>query len=297
MLKDLVNRSLGLPKGSKLLIFGGGFSGQHVAALIRAQGGNVVCTRREIKKPGADCVFNSLTKEIPSKYFLKNATHILSCIPPDPNGGDPVLMNLMEELQDLPLQWVGYLSTTGVYGDTKGKWVSEEDPPNPTQPRSKRRLNCEKAWQSSGLPVQIIRLPGIYGPGRSALTAIKSGKGRIIDKPGQVFSRIHVDDIAGALLHLINLANQGEKPKIINFADNMPTANKEVQSFAAELLGIPMPPIEQFELASQNMSPMALSFWQENRRISNKMLCEVLKYKLIHPDYRSGLKDCLMNYK
>ena len=139
-----------------------------------------------------------------------------------------------------------------------------------------------------------MRLPGIYGPGRSALENIKKGNPKLIDKPGQVFSRIHVDDIAGAACHLMALAAKGERPSIINVADDVPSSNIEVLRYAASLIGASLPPVEQFAIAASQMSPMALSFWQENRRVSNQRLCKELGYSLLHPDYQSGLKDCLI---
>ncbi|WP_320675884.1 SDR family oxidoreductase [Prochlorococcus sp. MIT 1300] len=292
MLESLVNRSTPLPKGSKLLVLGGGFSGQHIAALARALGNEAVCSRRQINSQGADVIFDSVNKTIPTNLKLEKFTHLLSSIPPDADGKDPVLSCLEEQLKDMSLKWVGYLSTTGVYGDSKGKWVSEQDSPKPIQLRSKRRLSCEEAWQQTGLPIQILRLPGIYGPGRSAITSICKGNVRMVDKPGQVFSRIHVDDIAGATMHLISLAEKGQKPLIVNIADNVPASNIDVLRFAGKLLDKSLPPLEPFEIAKSKMNPMALSFWQENRRIKNRLLCEELGYQLLHPDYKSGLKDC-----
>ena len=126
----------------------------------------------------------------------------MSCIPPDKNGKDPVLTSLKNKIINLPIKWIGYLSTTGVYGNTHGNWVYEKDLPNPFQERSQKRLNCEKEWINSNLPIQIFRLPGIYGPGRSTLEAIKTKKIKVIDKENQVFSRIHVADIALSLIHI-----------------------------------------------------------------------------------------------
>ena len=297
MIKDLVKRVTPLPPNSKLLILGAGFSGQHIADLARELSTNVICSRRSIEKSGADCIFNSTTQTIPSNNDLKNVTHLLSCIPPDANGLDPVLLSLKKQIEDMPLKWVGYLSTTGVYGDCKGEWVDESQMPKPELARSKRRLACEKAWQNSGFPIQILRLPGIYGPGRSALENIKKGTSKMIHKPGQVFSRVHVDDIAGATFHLMNLAEEGQKPNIVNIADNLPSTNIEVMQYAASLIGASLPPVEQFEKAASQMSPMALSFWQENRKVNNQMLCKELGYSLIHPDYQSGLRDCLTQSK
>ncbi len=294
MLADLVNRFDPLPKNSKLLILGAGFSGQHVAALARQLGTNVVCSRRKIQSQDENCVFDSEKQKIPSQITLSKVTHLLSCIPPDSTGEDPVLKCLKSNLYKMDLRWIGYLSTTGVYGDCKGRWVSEADLPNPQLLRSQRRLTCEKKWQELDLPVQILRLPGIYGPGRSAIETLQTGKAKMIDKPGQVFSRIHIDDIAGAIFHLIKLSAKGQRPSIVNLADNHPSTNLEVLTYAASLMNCSLPEIEPFEKASQQMSPMALSFWQENRRVSNQMLCNKLGYKLIHQDYQSGLEDCFL---
>jgi len=191
---------------------------------------------------------------------------------------------------------VGYLSTTGVYGDYQGEWVDESSITSPKQDRSIRRLSCEKQWLSLNLPLQILRLPGIYGPGRSSLEVLKANKKFMVHKPGQVFSRIHVDDIAGSVLHLMNLFTDGISAKIINVADNNPASNVEVLTYAANLLKIPIPQIESFDIASKSMSPIARSFWQENRKVSNKILCNVLNYNLIHSDYKSGLNDCLKSF-
>ena len=124
-----------------------------------------------------------------------------------------------------------------------------------------------------------------------------SNKSKMVNKPGQVFSRIHIDDIAGALIYLIDLFSKGIKPKIINLADNLPASNVEVMTYAASILNLPVPVLEPFDIACKSMSPMAMSFWEENRRVSNDMLCEILGYKLIHCDYKSGLKDCMKYLK
>jgi len=294
MLKDLVKQCLPLPANSKLLVLGAGFSGQHVASLARALGTPVLCSRRTIDSPGSNLVFDSSTQILPTLESLDGVTHVLNCIPPTGSGDDPVLSCLLEQLNALPLQWVGYLSTTGIYGDCGGNWVTEEDQPHPEQPRSQRRLACEQAWQASGLPIQILRLPGIYGPGRSVLQNIKSGKSKLIDKPGQVFSRIHIDDIAGATLHLIARAAAGQWPKVVNVADDLPTASKDLLSYGAQLLGRSLPALQPFAMAAEGMSPMARSFWEENRRVSNRLLCQDLGYTLMHPDYHSGLRDCFL---
>ncbi len=292
MLQEVVKRSKPLPPNSKILIFGGGFTGQHIAKVARKLGATVICTRRSIDKNGADFVFDSKNKESTSDKIFENITHVISCIPPGNNGKDPVIERFRNVLQAIPLKWVGYLSTTGVYGDYKGEWVKENSITAPKQERSIRRLSCEKEWESLNLPLQILRLPGIYGPGRSSLEVLNGKKNKIVSKPGQVFSRIHIDDIAGAIMHLIYLFSNDIKPKIINLADNNPVNNVEVLSYAAKLLDIPLPPIQSFETASKSMSPMALSFWQENRKVDNQLLCKKLGYSLIHPDFKSGLEHC-----
>ncbi len=292
MQKEIVKSCQSFSPASKLLILGAGFSGQRIASIARAQGIQVICSRRQLNSPGADFVFDSNQSLLNFENNLQGVTHLLSCIPPTKNGQDPVLIKMLDYIKEMPLEWVGYLSTTGVYGDSKGEWVSEKNLPNPQQPRSQRRLACEEAWQNSGLPIQILRLPGIYGPGRSALESIQNSQCKIIEKQGQVFSRIHVDDIAGATFHLINKASQGIKPSVVNISDNLPTPNKDVLTYAAKLLKKPLPPKESFEVASSQMSPMAQSFWQENRRICNNLLCNELGYSLIHPDYKSGLNSC-----
>ena len=296
MKQDIVKRFDPLPNNSKLIIFGGGFSGQRVANLARHLGVKVLCSRREKESEGADFIFNT-QKELSNEIF-EGATHVLSCIPPLSNGQDPVLLKLKDQLlNSKDLKWVGYLSTTGVYGDTKGGWVDENTTPNPQQERSKRRFSCEREWLETKLPVQILRLPGIYGPGRSAFESLFTGTAKMIDKPGQVFSRIHVDDIAGSVLFLINLYSQGKNPSVINIADNLPTSNLEVITFAAKIAKKSLPLTIPFEIAKAEMSPMALSFWQENRKVDNKLLCENLGYSLIHPDFKSGLKDCFSKLK
>ena len=299
MIQDIVKRLGSLPYKSKFIIFGGGYSGQRIASVGRHLGATVLCSRREKDSKGADFIFNTnnnLSKL--SDEILEGATHILSCIPPLSSGQDPVLSKLKPQLLNSKnLKWVGYLSTTGVYGDTKGAWVNEQTSPNPQQKRSIRRFSCEKEWLETKLPIQILRLPGIYGPGRSVFETLLNGTTKMIDKPSQVFSRIHVDDIAGAVLYLINQYSQGNNPSIVNIADNLPTNTLEVISFAAKIAKKPLPSTVPFEIAKETMSPMALSFWQENRKVANKLLCKKLGYSLIFPDFKSGLINCFSKLK
>ena len=296
MIQDIVKQLEPLPSNSKLIIFGGGYSGQRIASVGRYLGAQVLCSRRNQGSKGADFVFNTDQKF--SNEILDGATHVLSCIPPLLSGEDPVLSKLKTQLLNSKnLKWVGYLSTTGVYGDTKGAWVNEKTAPKPLQKRSIRRFSCEKEWLETRLPIQILRLPGIYGPGRSAFESLLKGTAKMIDKPGQVFSRIHVDDIAGAVLFLINLYSRGNNPSMVNVADNLPTNNLEVITFAAKIAKKSVPSPIPFEVAKKSMSPMALSFWQENRKVDNKLLCKKLGYSLIYPDFKSGLKNCFSKLK
>jgi len=284
-----------LGEKNKFLILGCGFSGSFFAKTIRKIGCTALTSSRSENKDPNSFVFNSEKGVIPDNEIFDGVTHILSCIPPDKNGNDPVLSCLKKKLKSLSLEWVGYLSTTGVYGDTKGDWVSELDPPNPFQNRSHLRLNCEKEWIESGLPVQIFRLPGIYGPGRSTFEAIKNKKIRVISKKNQVFSRIHVADITNAIIFLLENKDSLKFHQIINLADDEPCSQIEVIQYCYNLLDLKMPKPILFEEAKEELSPIAQSFWMENRRISNKLLCETLGYKLIYKNYKLGLKNCYLN--
>ena len=289
------NPASSLSNKNKFLILGCGFSGSFFAKEIRRLGCNVLTSSRSEKNDPNSFVFNSESDIIPNKKIFDGVTHVLSCIPPDKNGNDPVLKSLKNQLKSLSLEWAGYLSTTGVYGDTQGDWVSEINKPNPIQKRSHTRLNCEKEWIESGLPAQIFRLPGIYGPGRSSFDAIKNKKIRVISKKNQVFSRIHVADITNAIIYLLQNKNSLKFCQIINIADDEPCSQIEVIRYCYDLLGLPMPKPILFEDAKKELSPIAQSFWIENRRVSNKLLCETLGYKLIYKNYKLGLKNCYLN--
>jgi len=280
---------------NKFLILGCGFSGSFFAKTVRQLGCTALTSSRSENKDPNSFIFNSEKGIVPNEKIFNGITHVLSCIPPDNNGNDPVLGSLKNKLKSLPLEWVGYLSTTGVYGNTKGDWVSETDHPKPLQNRSHKRLNCEKEWIESGLPVQIFRLPGIYGPGRSTFEAIRTNKIRVISKKNQVFSRIHVADITNAILYLLQNKNSLKFHQIINIADDEPCSQIEVIQFCYDLLGLQMPKPILFEDAKEKLSPIAQSFWMENRRVSNKLLCATLGYKLIYKNYKVGLKNCFLN--
>ena len=180
-----------LTSKNKFLIFGGGFSGIFFAESVRKLGCLALTSSRSESNDPNSFIFDSENNLLPDESIFDEVTHILSCIPPDKNGNDPVLKSLKNKLKNLSINWVGYLSTTGVYGNTYGNWVSEKDKPNPLQERSQRRLNCEKEWINSHLPIQIFRLPGIYGPGRSTLEAIKSKKVKVIYKEINVLCQVN----------------------------------------------------------------------------------------------------------
>ena len=279
----------------KFVILGCGFSGSFFAKTIRKLGYTALTSSRSENKDPNSFIFDSEKGLIPDKNIFDGVTHILSCIPPDKDGNDPVLKSLKSELQSLSIEWVGYLSTTGVYGDTEGNWVSEKDHPNPFQKRSQKRLNCEKEWIKSGLPLQIFRLPGIYGPGRSTFETIKNKKIRVISKKDQVFSRIHVADITNAIIYLLKNKHSLKFHQIINIADDEPCSQIDVIQYCYDLLGLKMPKPIYFEDAKNELSPIAQSFWMENRRVSNKLLCQTLGYKLIYKNYKAGLKNCFFN--
>ena len=293
MTESLVNRCRSLPAGSTLCILGAGFSGRRLAALAEALNIRVLTTSRNPDPESRDLRYDTAQNLIPTDAELDGVTHLLSTIPPGRDQNDPVLRTLGPQLRQLPLRWAGYLSTTGVYGDTEGAWVSEADPPQPGQDRSRRRLICEQDWLNSGLPVQILRLPGIYGPGRSPLAAVKAGTLKPVHKPGQVFCRVHVDDIAAACLHLIHCSAAGQHPPVVNLCDQEPAPSHVMQRYAADLLNCDLPEIRNYTDAEADMSAMARSFWAENRRVSNDLLCKTLGYTMVHPNFRSGLAQCL----
>jgi nucleoside-diphosphate-sugar epimerase len=218
---------------------------------------------------------------------LDAATHLLISAAPNEDG-DPVLAELRDEIGKRADQftWVGYLSTTGVYGDHQGGWVDESAPLTPATKRGIARVKAEAAWSAiDGLPLHIFRLAGIYGPGRGPFAKVRNGTARRIIKPGQVFSRTHVADIARILDASIKAPNPGAT---YNVCDNDPAPPEDVIAYAAELLGVPVPPAEDFETAE--MTPMARSFYAESKKVRNDRIKNELGVELLYPDYRSGLK-------
>ncbi len=282
-----------LGPGERLLVVGGGYTGQRFAECLRQLGADVVVTHRRTPSAAGELPFDSSTGLLPTAAELQGVSHLLVTAPPDRQGQDPCLSSLKPLLDGLQLQWAGYLSTTGVYGDQHGQWVDESTSPTADLlPRSQARLQCEQDWLTSGWPVQVFRLPGIYGPGRNSLVTLQRGDARHVHKPGQVFCRVHVDDIVGALLHCLRLP-AAKRPSIVNVCDNRPAPSSELLGYAAHLLGCPLPQLHWFEAVQDSMSPMALSFWRDNRRVSNRRLTKELGYALLFPSYREGLQACL----
>ena len=272
----------------RLLIFGQGFTGTRLAKACRADGWQVTGTGREARS-GILPFERGRPIPIPA---LAGVTHVVASIPPD-EAGDPVLDLHGDALGMLPsLQWAGYLSTTGVYGDHQGAWVDETSETRPQAARSIRRLQAENAWlnwgQQHNKPIQIFRLAGIYGPGRSPLDRVRNGKAQRIIKPGHLFGRIHVDDIVTVVRAA--MANPTAGP-VFNVADDLPAESAEVLTYAAELLGMEPPPAVPFKDA--NLSPMARSFYADNRRVRNTRIKEELGVTLHYPTYREGLKALL----
>ena len=286
---EAVNPGIG-----EVLVLGGGYTGQRFATALAGRGASVHLTSRRADLPasaGGLQWHHFDPAEGQTLTLPEGLSHVLITIPPDSEGLDPVLSHLLAPLRERPLQWVGYLSTTGVYGDTHGAWVEEASPTEPGLARSQARLRCEQAWLNAGLPLQSFRLPAIYGPGRSPFQQLLEGKARLVHKPGQVFCRIHVDDIVGALLHCLALPGR-ERPAVVNISDACPCPSSETLSFAAHLLGCKLPPLQRYEAIAAAMGPMARSFWSENRRVSNRLLCEHLGYALRYPSYREGFQAC-----
>lgn len=220
---------------------------------------------------------------------LDAATHILISAGPS-DAGDPVLNALRNEIhaRRSQFEWVGYLSTTGVYGDHEGGWVDEDTSLSPSTKRGQMRVEAEAAWQEMGLPLHIFRLAGIYGPGRGPFAKVRNGTARRIIKAGQVFSRIHVDDIAQVLFASIKNPDAGA---IYNLCDDDPAPPEDVIAHAAMLLDLPVPPAQDFETA--DMTPMARSFYAESKKVKNDRIKTELGVKLIYPDYRAGLAALL----
>ena len=284
---------------SRLFAFGLGFSAQALAERLADKGWQIAGTVRDPGKVAQlDARGYAVTRftgepgnEAIAK-LLQGTTHILLSIPPG-KVGDPVLAHYRAELAALSsLEWIGYLSTVGIYGDQDGNWVDESTEPKPNTARTEARVEAERAWlafgEETGVKVHIFRLAGIYGPGRCVFDKLRDGTARRIKKGNQVFSRIHVEDIASVLEASMARPRAGA---IYNVADDEPAAPGEVVAYAAEMLGMTPPPEVPFEEA--DLTPMARSFYEGSRRIGNARIKSELGVELRYPTYREGLASLL----
>jgi nucleoside-diphosphate-sugar epimerase len=285
---------------STLVCFGLGYSAEHFVGTFGDGFERIVGTVRGAERAAVlsahlagrlkALVFNGTSANPDVTDAIGHADSALVSVPPNENG-DSVLAAFGDALAHARhLRTIVYLSTVGVYGDHGGEWVDETTPPRPGSARSRARLDAERAWQRlgarCGAAVAILRLAGIYGPGQNALVQIKQGNARRVVKPGQVFNRIHVADIAQA----IDAAFARKGGGVCNVADDEPSAPGDPLTFAAQLLGRDPPPEVPFEEAAPALSPMALSFWQECRRVRNDKLKRQLGVSLLYPTYREGLR-------
>ena len=279
-----------------LFCFGLGYTAGHLVRRLRELGWTISATYRD--DPPAPSAHEGEVRWLPYDRLTSNdlagVSHILTSIPPR-GAGDPVAREYGGLIGGMSgLRWFGYLSTTGVYGDTGGASVSETAPLNPSNDRSRWRAVAEATWlslaESDHLPVHIFRLAGIYGPGRNSLDQVRAGPVTRISKPGHAFSRIHVADIAAVLEASIVQPKPGA---IYNLSDDEPAPQAEVIAYACELLGMAPPPLVPFSAAEKDMSPMARSFWTDNRRIDNEKIKSELGVALTYPSYREGLAALL----
>lgn len=272
-----------------LLSIGHGFSARALAPLLIRRGWRVIGTTRSpaklglLERQGVEPLIWPGTR-LP----IEKATHLLTSVAPN-DAGDPVLNEMTDRLRAAKnLEWVGYLSTTGVYGDHGGDWVDESAALTPSTKRGQARVDAEAAWAELGLPLHIFRLAGIYGPGRGPFTKVRRGTARRIIKEGQVFSRIHVEDIAATVFASIQRPNPGAA---YNVCDDDPAPPQDVIAHAANLLNLPLPPAIPFDEAE--MTPMARSFYAESKRVKNERIKSELGVHLKYPDYRTGLAALL----
>ncbi|WP_232475856.1 Rossmann-fold NAD(P)-binding domain-containing protein [Flavisphingomonas formosensis] len=257
-------------------IFGPGYTAGRIAAALRRRGWRVSATRRRTED--GDSAFDDTAAV---EAAIGSATHLLSSVPPE-GYGDPVLARYGAIIAGAPLAWCGYISSTGVYGDTGGAWVDESAPIGGG--RRSARVEADSAWAALRPDVRVFRLPGIYGPGRSALDRVREGKAHRIDLAGQVFSRVHVDDIVSGVLAAIDRGPAG----IYNLADDRPASQNAVIEAACDLVGMAPPPL--LALDDAGLSPAARGFYSENRRVANGKARRLLGWAPRYPDYRAGLR-------
>lgn len=284
----------------KLFCFGYGYTCDYLAHdLMRKGNWSVAGTTRDPEKKaflrnhGVKAYLFDYEHPLGDPYsILEGTTHLLISTPPDDSGDPAFAMHAEDILKIKSLEWVGYLSTTGVYGDRDGGTVDELSEIRPNNQRGSRRVRAEAQWYSlfeeAGIPVHIFRLAGIYGPGRSALDSVRAGVARRINKPGQVFNRIHVEDIVQTLIASMNRPNPGAA---YNLSDDDPVPSWQVITYACEILGITPPPLMPYEEA--DMAPIARSFYKDNKRVLNNRIKNELGVKLLYPNYQVGIESCL----
>ncbi|PPD01257.1 MAG: NAD(P)-dependent oxidoreductase [Hyphomicrobium sp.] len=282
---------------SHLFCFGFGYCASYVAQRLAMRGWTISGTATrdagvaEINGRGyRGYLFDGKRPNPDVAGALTQATHILLSIPPEEYGDPAVRVHGSDIASSSSIQWIGYFSTVGVYGDSAGGWIDETTMPRPGSERGQRRLKAENEWLELGCNtnkcVMIFRLPGIYGPGRSTLDDLRNGTARRIVKPGQVFNRIHVQDIASAVEAAVDHPSPG---RAFNITDDEPSPPQDVVAYAASLLGVPPPP--ELDFATAKLSPMGQSFYSENKRIANARMKAELGVQLQFPSYREGLKD------
>jgi nucleoside-diphosphate-sugar epimerase len=287
-------------RGNRLFCFGLGYSAMALARRLIGKHWRVAGTCRSAAKADSlraigiePFLFDRNAPLADAAAALAGTTHLLSSVPPDA-AGDPVIDHHGNDLVRLEgVKWTGYLSTTGVYGDRGGDWVTERDALRPIGPRGRARVAAEEAWLGLGHvghKVHVFRLAGIYGPGRSALDTLREGRAKRVVKQGQIFSRIHVDDIATTLEASIA---KPDAEAVYNVCDDEPAPPQDVIAYAAALLGVPAPPEVPYEEAAKSMSEMARSFYAESKRVSNRRIKDELGVTLAYLDYREGLKALL----
>ncbi len=285
---------------NKLFCFGYGYSCSWLGQALLEQGNwELAGTTRDRDKKNfmresgiRSYVFDNEHMIPDPLYMMRDVTHLLISTPPS-DEGDPAFLAHAQDIVKLPnLKWVGYLSTTGSYGDRNGEWVDENSVTRPGTRRGSRRLKAEDQWlslyENYNLPVHVFRLAGIYGPGRSALDSIRSGVARRINKPGHAFSRIHVEDIVQVIMASMSNIAAGE---IYNVCDDEPAPSHEVIDYACQLLGIESPPLIDFDKV--DMAPITRSFYADNKRVKNDKIKNELGITLKYSNYREGLKACL----
>ncbi|GGG19314.1 NAD(P)-dependent oxidoreductase [Caldovatus sediminis] len=283
-----------------LLIFGLGYAGTAVARCAARRGWRVAGTARDPARRRAGAPEGvQVVAFAEAAPALARATHLLVTAPPGEEG-DPVIAAHRDAILAAPaIVWIGYVSTTGVYGDRKGGQVEEITPPAPTEDRSRRRLAAEEAWRAlaaamAGRPaLDLLRAGGIYGPGRSPFDALRAGTARRVIKPGHAFGRIHRDDLARAVLAAAARPPAPGRARVLHLVDDEPAEPATVIEEAARLLGVAPPPAVPFEEAVRAMSPMARGFWEEDRRVANARTKAALGIAWRHPTYREGLRAIL----